>query len=74
MEIIGRFGGLLPFNTPKPSPLGIPSSYLLVHQFRLHIAWLLGNTAERRQLGGCVRDWKLEETKKQELSRGVLGF
>lgn len=77
VEIIGWFGGLLPFNTPKPSPLGVPSSYLLVHQFRLHTAWQLGDSAGRRRQGGCVRDWKLGETKsrhclgRSELLRGI---
>lgn len=79
VEIIGCFGGLPPFSTPKPSPPGAPASYLLVHQFRLHIAWQLGDSAARRRLGGCVRDWKLGgreggTKKKAGTVPGVLRF
>lgn len=53
-------------------PTGTPSTYLLIHQFRLHLARQPG--ARRVQVeGGCIRVSKLWE-QKLALCGAVLGF
>lgn len=71
--VTGWFGGSPTLQNTQPSPLAIPSSYLLVHQFRLHIAWQLGDCRAEAARWVC-RGLEAEENKKQALCGAVWAF